>query len=162
MTDLTILATGSELIEGEVRGTESVIRNIVKNASEEVHILAYTVSAEGMHIVGLLEAGLKRGIRVVLVINRLYEKNSGVVGSLLEMNRKYGRLVLADFCDPDGRDLHAKVLVADREVAVIGSANLSRRGMSSNYEVGVLIRDRSCWKLADMIDRLAEKFTVAK
>ena len=162
MTDLTILATGSDLIEGEVRGTESATRELIVGAREEIHVLAYTISAEGMRIVNMLEEGLRRGVRVRLVVNKLHEKEGAVVDSLLVLNRRYARLGLGDFSDPGGRDLHAKVIVVDREAAIIGSANLSYRGMSGNYEIGVLIRDRSCWKLAEMIDGLAEKFKVGK
>ena len=162
MTDLTILATGSDLIRDEVRGTEPATRELIMGTREEIHVLAYTVSTEGMHIINLLETGLRRGLRICLVVNKMHEKDRTVVDALLGLNRKYSRLVLGDFHDPGGRDLHAKVLVADREAAIIGSANMSWRGMSGNYEIGVLIRDKSCWKLADMIDGLAEKFKVRK
>ena len=162
MMDLTIVATGSDLVGGGVRGTEPAVRELIHKARDEIHVLAYTISSEGMRIVDLLESGLQRGVRVCLVVNKMDEKDQSVADSLRAMNKKYGHFVLGNFLDPRGRDLHAKVLVADREAAIVGSANMSWRGMSKNYEIGVLIKDKSCWKLATMIDGLARKFAVPK
>jgi|SRR3989338_5747334 len=37
-------------------------------------------------------------------------------------------------------DLHAKTLIIDNSVAIISSANLTKRGLSVNYEAGVCLR----------------------
>lgn len=55
--------------------------------------------------------------------------------------------------------LHAKVLVADRKSAVVGSANLSWGGMVTNNEVALLVQDNSAWTLASLIDRLASQLS---
>ena len=162
MTNLTILATGPDLLGDGVRGTEPVVCEMIRGASREIHMMAYSISAGGMHIVDLLEEALDRGVRVVLVVNRIHEMDGPAANTLLDLNRRHGHFILGSFTDPDGGDLHAKVLVADREAAVIGSANVSRRGMAGNIEIGVLIRDGSCWKLADMTDGLAGRFAVPK
>lgn len=39
--------------------------------------------------------------------------------------------------------LHAKVYVADEDVAVVSSANLTSAGLDSNYEYGVAVKDAS-------------------
>jgi cardiolipin synthase len=39
-----------------------------------------------------------------------------------------------------GAALHAKVIVVDDQVALVGSANLTSRAMESNLECGILIR----------------------
>ena len=39
-----------------------------------------------------------------------------------------------------GAALHAKILVVDRRLALVGSANFTGRGMESNLECGILIR----------------------
>ena len=48
--------------------------------------------------------------------------------------------------------LHAKVIVRDRDVAVVGSANFSWGGMASHYEVGVYLDGDEAETLADMIN----------
>lgn len=40
-------------------------------------------------------------------------------------------------------NLHAKMVIIDRSVAIISSANLTKKGLSVNYEAGVCIRDRN-------------------
>ncbi|MBD3804374.1 MAG: cardiolipin synthase, partial [Thioclava sp.] len=47
--------------------------------------------------------------------------------------------------------LHAKTLLADRRVAIIGSANLDRRSFELNYENCLLVED------ADLGERLAAR-----
>lgn len=37
--------------------------------------------------------------------------------------------------------MHAKLLVADRHTAMLGSANLTNRALSDNIELGVVLRD---------------------
>ncbi len=41
---------------------------------------------------------------------------------------------------PPGAALHAKIIVVDDQVALVGSANLTSRAMESNLECGILIR----------------------
>jgi phosphatidylserine/phosphatidylglycerophosphate/cardiolipin synthase-like enzyme len=41
---------------------------------------------------------------------------------------------------PPGASLHAKIIVVDDVVALVGSANLTGRAMESNLECGILIR----------------------
>ncbi|TCR24010.1 phospholipase D-like protein [Streptomyces sp. BK205] len=39
--------------------------------------------------------------------------------------------------------LHAKLIIADRHTALLGSANLTDRALSDNIELGVVLRDPS-------------------
>jgi len=41
---------------------------------------------------------------------------------------------------PPGAALHAKVIVVDDRIALVGSANLTGRAMEANLECGILIR----------------------
>jgi len=45
-------------------------------------------------------------------------------------------------------DLHAKMILIDSNVAIISSANLTRKGLSVNYEAGVVIKDQNHVKKA--------------
>ena len=40
-------------------------------------------------------------------------------------------------------DLHAKMVIVDDSVAIISSANLTKRGLSVNYEAGICLRDKN-------------------
>ena len=57
--------------------------------------------------------------------------------------------------DKDNKSVHGKVIMADRNTAVVGSANFSWRGMATNYEVSVLLEGKEAWTLSKIVDRLA-------
>jgi phosphatidylserine/phosphatidylglycerophosphate/cardiolipin synthase-like enzyme len=40
-------------------------------------------------------------------------------------------------------DLHAKMVVLDNSVAIISSANLTKKGLSVNYEAGICLKDKN-------------------
>lgn len=40
-------------------------------------------------------------------------------------------------------DLHAKMVIVDNSVAIISSANLTKKGLSVNYEAGICLRDKN-------------------
>ena len=40
-------------------------------------------------------------------------------------------------------DLHAKMMIIDNSIAIISSANLTKKGLYANYEAGVCLKDKS-------------------
>lgn len=49
-------------------------------------------------------------------------------------------------------DLHAKMVVIDNTVAIISSANLTKKGLYANYEAGICLRDK------DTVNKVAQFF----
>ena len=49
-------------------------------------------------------------------------------------------------------DLHAKMVIMDNSVAIISSANLTKKGLSVNYEAGICLRDKN------MVNKVAQFF----
>ncbi len=49
-------------------------------------------------------------------------------------------------------DLHAKMVIIDNSVAIISSANLTKKGLSVNYEAGVCLKDKN------MVNKVAKFF----
>lgn len=49
-------------------------------------------------------------------------------------------------------DLHAKMVVVDNSVAIISSANLTKKGLSVNYEAGICLREQH------MINKITQFF----
>ena len=43
-------------------------------------------------------------------------------------------------------DLHAKMIIIDNSIAIISSANLTKKGLSVNYEAGVCLKDKNMIK----------------
>ena len=155
MSEIQILATGPELVREGLRAIESVMQEIILGASKEIQIVGYVFTPQASQILALVRQAAEKGISVTFVVNNLDSQNEKVKLELLQLRKSYPRVRVVDFHDKEGRQLHAKVVVADRRSAVIGSANFSWGGMVANYEIGVLIVGDAAWKLAQVIDRLA-------
>ena len=159
-----LLATGIEFVNKGFKGTKPEIERLVKNAKEEIHILVFSFGPEAEGLWDMLADILERGKRVTIVVNEFSKLDDNkwdqeiIKKRLQELNDKFGgsNFVLADFEKPDRGDLHAKVMVADREKMIIGSANLSAGGQKNNYEMGVLIEGSEAWKVADVIEQIAQ------
>jgi phosphatidylserine/phosphatidylglycerophosphate/cardiolipin synthase-like enzyme len=53
--------------------------------------------------------------------------------------------------------IHAKVVIADRRVAYVGSGELRRHSLTADVEIGVLLRGAAVEHLADLFDVVWEK-----
>ena len=67
------------------------------------------------------------------------------VRDLFQRDSKTGRQAVAT---------HAKVVIADEELCYIGSANLTRTSLSSNFELGVILRGEFVSDVADVFDQV--------
>jgi cardiolipin synthase len=133
-----------------------VMHELVASAEREIHLLAYVFTRAAAPLLTQVETALARGLRVTIVVNVIPGQNIEMQAELDVMRRAYAHTAtIKCFAPDDGSQLHAKVLVADRERAVIGSANYSWGGLVANHEVGVLVEGRPAWELARMTDRLA-------
>jgi len=162
MTDVTIVATGTEFVNKGLRRTQPVIQDMIKNANKSIHILNYSFGPDAEGLWDMLDDILGKGKHVTIVVNDLskldddnpHEKK--VKERLSELNNKFGKrnFVLADFKKQDGH-MHAKVIVADRNKMIIGSANLSKGGLKNHYEMGVLIEGEEAGMVAKIIQQTA-------
>jgi phosphatidylserine/phosphatidylglycerophosphate/cardiolipin synthase-like enzyme len=109
-----------------------------------------------LNILNLLSEAAERGVKITIIINDLMSKESRIVTELKENNLKFPHFKLYNFVDPEGRTLHAKIAIADRKSAVVGSANFSWGGMYNNYEIGLFIKGPAVWKLAKIVDSLSD------
>ena len=50
--------------------------------------------------------------------------------------------------------LHAKLLICDRNVALVTSANFSHHGLHENIEIGVKIQSASVRQLVEFVEAL--------
>ena len=103
-----------------------------------------------------LAEALKRGVSVTVIINRFDAQEPAGRALLTGLQSRFPHSCrLYDFVSgSEMESLHAKVLVADRRVALIGSANLSFLGMIANHELGVLLRGPAAASVASCVDRL--------
>lgn len=139
MPDFEIVVSGLTWMGGGVGSIESAIEEILSKTKREILMTAYSIG-KAERVFHLLHMALARGVVVHIVINR-FEKQHGSVRRRLEnLQKTFPHLYLYSF-QPDNErgDLHAKILISDRTVAIIGSSNLSYSGMVVNHELAVLI-----------------------
>lgn len=137
-----------------VRSAEPVIEEIIINASKEIQILAYVFTSKAIHILNQVEHAAKRGIKITIIVNDLQSQEGVIKAKLKTMEVSFPHVQVFNFTDNTKKQLHAKIVVVDREKAVIGSANFSWGGMYSNYEIGLLVEGEPAWKIAQLVDSL--------
>lgn len=159
MTTIEILSTNPDILKLGIRSTEPTMLDLINDARDEIQILSYAVTNGADKILHALERALSRGVKVNFVMNSKEEMDEGVAMSLRSLIQNYKYCKMYIFGYNGTQDLHAKIMVSDREKAIVGSSNLTARGLTWNLEIGFLIEDEIVWKLSEIIDRIVEMAT---
>lgn len=154
---VNVVVTGTEWMGGGVGSIETVIADLFKTAKSELCISAYAIGNSSDLIFEWLENALQRGIKVKMLINRLDEQPIEVRGRLRNFLIIYPHFTLYEFKSAEGIDLHAKIIAVDRRKALVGSSNLSRRGLISNFEMGLLVEGSVAGTITNTLDKLIVK-----
>ncbi|WAM36583.1 phosphatidylserine/phosphatidylglycerophosphate/cardiolipin synthase family protein [Caldicellulosiruptor acetigenus] len=150
---IEILVTGEKLVGKGIRSLGTVIEELIVSATDEIHVAAYLITSTTL--VDLLAGAAGRGIRVYVVVNDLGEQPAGVREKLLAAVKKFEHFTVREFSRRNKGVLHAKVLVVDRNKAVVGSANFTYSGMTEgNYEIAVLLEGREAAIIARIVEEL--------
>jgi phosphatidylserine/phosphatidylglycerophosphate/cardiolipin synthase-like enzyme len=130
-----------------VRLTSSVVIDVVRAATDRVLLVSF--AAHGVtEVVRELATAADRGVRVDLVLETTADHGGALRGGPGSgaFDALASRVTFWHWPPehrPGGRAaLHAKVLVADGQTALLTSANFTDRGLAHNIEVGLLVRDR--------------------
>lgn len=150
---VTTVVTGLGWMGTGVRSVQSGLREMLQDARQEVMLCAYSVSGGAGDILDEFEACLNRGVRFTGVINRFANQPETVQQYFLKLITSHAYCQIFSFSDPI-EELHSKLIIIDRHVALVGSANLSMRGMKQNYELGVIIQGAEAGVLARCFDDL--------
>jgi cardiolipin synthase len=150
---IRVVVTGVSWMGGGIGSIESALEQLIREAEQEIDLTAYSITSGADVLFDWLEAALARGIKVRMIINRKDEQPSGVVDKLERLAGTYQHFELYNFTT-EGAALHAKVIIADRRVALIGSSNLSKSGLLNNHEIAVLIRGPVAQTTASVLERI--------
>lgn len=156
--DFQLLVTGNKFTGRGFRAIEPVLMEIVQSAREEIYVAAYVVTPLATRLLDMLEKALEKGIRVTAVIDDLENQPSEINKKLRNMSDKFKNMRLVSFCDPEGGHLHAKAIIVDRRVAVIGSANLTWGGLVANHELAFLVYGDEAWNIASLLDAITPEY----
>ncbi|WP_156725253.1 DISARM system phospholipase D-like protein DrmC [Streptomyces apocyni] len=124
-----------------VRLTASVVTEVIRSARETVLVVSF--AAYGVReVIEELRRAMRRGVRVEILL-----EESTAAARVFDPLKGQAHVVQwgtdRDASGTGARGaLHAKLIVADRHTALVGSANLTDRALGQNIEVGVILRDR--------------------
>lgn len=154
VTGVTWMGTG-------VRSVRSALTDMLRDARLEVLVCAYSITGGADEILNEFEDCLRRGINFKIIINRFQNQYQDIQEYLLSLATCYPYFRLYNFDDPV-EELHSKLVVVDRSIALVGSANLSMRGMRQNYELGVIVQGAEASVIGQCFDRLMHFPTVSQ
>lgn len=116
----------------------NAVNEIVETAKKSLLITGYSISEFVEDMIDTIIQKSQCGVFVKMFINDLSKQKS--IDKLLRYQGKF--LQLYDYANREDKmaALHAKIILADSEKAIISSANLSYHGMAGNIEMGTLIQ----------------------
>lgn len=135
--------TGPSAPEAPTRSTEAVVVHVVARARRQLLLVTYTARPYPP-LVAALDDAARRGVAIRIVV----ETVEGAQGFLtVEPVAAFASIPgiqllhwpLASRPGPPQGRLHAKVAVADRELAFVTSANLTGNALAANLECGLLV-----------------------
>lgn len=136
---LDVVWTGPHSDVDTGRLTAPTIVELVDQAQRELLLVSYATHSEP-RIADALHAAADGGVDIALLLERNADNPSYTATADAFPGLRARRLTWAADRRPPGAALHAKLIVVDRTVALVGSANLTGRAMVHNLECGILIR----------------------
>jgi cardiolipin synthase len=151
---IEIVATGRPWVGSGVGLIDTALNRLFAEAKDEILITAYSVTYAEELIIPLLRGALERGVRVCITVNKLDEQPTSLRAPLLRLRNEFPFFDIRSYEGEPASDLHAKLIVIDRRVAIVGSSNLTRRAMKDNIEIALLVRGPAANDVARLFDRL--------
>lgn len=159
-----VAVTGVGWIGGGIPSVERMLLELISGAAREIQLTAYSITSGSGRVLAALEDALATGIRCVLLVNDFDQQPASVRMTVGKLVAQFP--TLAEVHDwPGGSEsegLHAKVVVADRAVALVGSANLTARGLITAHELAVVVRGPSAELIGGAIDRVVASGAVRR
>lgn len=154
-TEVTVAVTGTAWIGSGAGSVQSAIEKLLSKAEDEVLVAVYEITSGAEGFLKLLRASLARGVKVTIIINRYEEKSSFIKKHLEEIAQRFPHFEILNF-KPERKteDFHAKIIVVDRQDAIVGSANLTWNGLVGNHELAVVVSGKEAAIIAGLVDRL--------
>jgi cardiolipin synthase A/B len=136
---VSVVWTGPESGMSSSRLTAATVIELISVAQSGLLLVSYATHTEPS-IATASSAAVARGVVVTLLAERHEDNPSYTASDMPFPGLGALRLHWPAAARPPGAALHAKVIVVDDKIALVGSANLTSRAMESNLECGILIR----------------------
>jgi cardiolipin synthase A/B len=136
---VSVVWTGPESGVSSSRLTAAAVIELINSARSSILLVSYATQTEPQ-ISSALSAAAARDVAVTLLAERHADNPSYSSAASPFPGLDALRLYWPSSSRPPGAALHAKIIVVDDQVALVGSANLTSRAGESNLECGILIR----------------------
>ena len=126
LDQVSLAVTGLAWLGAGVPSVQQEAVSIIQAARFEIIVCAYSITSGANPLLDLISQVAKQGVSATLLMNDFYNQPQQTQRLLLDMAQACaGRIRLFNF-RPDNplAQLHAKVVVADRNTALVGSAHL--------------------------------------
>ena len=125
----------------------TAVLNAIAGANREILIATYKMDYKDRlatrHLNAIVEAlhrASKRGVKVRCLLNM--DRENSTIGRI---NKRTKALLIKKGIitktGPEGRTYHAKIIIVDKCLVLIGSHNLSESSLCRNFEVSLMISD---------------------
>lgn len=161
-----VVWSGLEVPRSRVARTDQVLDRLLRQCERDILFAGYSFYRARTLLTPLVER-MTKGARVRVVLDGTWmtlEPDTPRETAMAWLRGGFAKTAWPDgarlpelYCDPrtlvrtrndDGSvfapySMHAKCLIVDRTVALVGSANFTKRAQENNLEVGALIHDES-------------------
>ncbi len=151
---VSVAVTGLAWMGAGVGSIETAMERLFREAEHEILITSYSISSAADAVLDWMALSAGRGVVIRFAVNKFSEQPYDVRTRLNKLNASYPHFTLFTFDGSDNEDLHAKAIVADRKFAIVGSSNLSRRGLLTNHELALIVQGHQAEIIASALDRL--------
>lgn len=134
-----VVWTGPEAGATSSRLTAAAVIGLIAEARDEILLVSFATQAEPL-VSAALEAASVRGVMITLLAESHADNPAYTSAGTPFPGLDAIRLHWPAAHRPPGAALHAKVIVIDDRIALVGSANLTGRAMEANLECGILLR----------------------
>lgn len=161
-SNVQVVVSGRGWLGSGFISVETALFELLTKAENEITIVAYSIGGIVGDLTERLEQVVQRGVKVQIIVNRFSDQPQNVQNWMKSLQLSYLNLVkIYSFDQPDEHaDLHAKIILVDRKHALIGSANLSLRGMRHNHELALMLQGRAVYDIGTAIDTLLKSSLV--
>lgn len=160
-----VVWTGPKVDGSFLRATREVVREILRDARNELLVVGYWIAArddgEGIieEVIDSLADAVRRGVIVTVIVDERVRAdgrdNRGILISAWPPSVSLPRVLTWRLpADDKYLKLHAKVLVGDQRDALVTSANLTAYALDRNMEMGVRIVGQPAKEIARHFEML--------
>jgi len=132
-----------QLVKDSTVGTSKELYSLIENAQESVHIDSpYFILTKELEIV--LRKAIQRGVKIRVLTNSLMATDGLLPqAAYLKERKKIAKLGVELYEFNGEYSFHAKSVVIDEKIAVVGSYNFDPRSQNLNTETAIVVRNEA-------------------